>query len=89
MAGIMHKKMSRTEEFQVRAWFRPTLTFTKIFLVDLLLGDHFKGSCHHNQGLLTFGEQIKNFLVPVINQPFQVSRALEDTQKIQKTKGPT
>lgn len=79
--------MSKTEELHVRACFRATLTFTKIFLVDLLLCDHFKGSCHHNQGLLTLGEQIKNFLVPVINQSFQVSRVLEDTQKIQKTKG--
>lgn len=61
MTSIMYKKTSKTEELPVRVCFRATLTFTKIFLVDLLLCDHFKGSCHHNQGLLTLGEQIKTF----------------------------
>lgn len=78
--------MSKTLELQVTECFRAMLTFTKIILVDLLLCDYFKVFCHHNQGLLTLGEQIKNFFVHGTNQSFQVSRALEDTQKMQKTK---
>lgn len=46
--------MTKTEEeLNVTKCFKAVLTFTKITLVDWLLHDWFKVSCHHNQGLLT------------------------------------
>lgn len=59
MTRVMNKKMRKTEELQVTEYFRAMLTFSKIILVDLLLCDYFIVSCHHNQGLLSLGEQMK------------------------------
>lgn len=73
MTSIKYKKMSKTEELQVLECFRAILTFTKIILVDLLLCDYFKVSCHHNQCLLTLGKHIKNFIVHVTNSHSSVS----------------
>lgn len=65
------------------------LTFSKLILVDLLLFDYFKVSCHHNQGLLSLGKQMKKNFIHVTNQSFQVSRALEPTESEQGVPGRT